>query len=169
MVTAPDGTPLVGVRSATDPKDRRTVVAALPRLPAPGTYRVTYRVLSIDGHPVGGEIRFGYREASGSLAAARGGPGSGAPTVAAVVPRAVAAGGALAVAGLFGYLLVVVAAARRSLPDESAPSWPARPSPGSGSRCSSRRPAASWVDCSPRSTRSARPPAPSGSVTWHRC
>ena len=118
VVLAPDGSPLVGVRSASDPKDRRTVVAALPRLPAVGTYRVTYRVISIDGHPVGGEIRFAYREASGSLAAVRGGPGSGAPTVAAVVPRAVAAGGALAVAGLFGYLLVVVAAARRSLPDD---------------------------------------------------
>ena len=117
VVTAPDGTPLAGIRSSTDPKDRTTVVAALPRLLAPGTYRVTYRVLSIDGHPVGGEIRFAYREASGSLEAAKGGPGSGAPTVAAVVPRAVAAGGALAVAGLFGYLLVVVAAARRSLPD----------------------------------------------------
>ena len=117
VVTAPDGTPLAGVRPSIDPKDRTTVVAALPRLLAPGTYRVTYRVLSIDGHPVGGEIRFGYREASGSLEAAKGGPGSGAPTVAAVVPRAVAAGGALAVAGLFGYLLVVVAAARRSLPD----------------------------------------------------
>ena len=117
VVTAPDGTPLAGARPSTDPKDRTTVVAALPRLLAPGTYRVTYRVLSIDGHPVGGEIRFGYREASGPLEAATGGPGSGAPTVAAVVSRAVAAGGALAVAGLFGYLLVVVAAARRSLPD----------------------------------------------------
>ena len=116
-VTAPDGTPLVGVRSSTDPKDRTTVVAGLPRLLAPGTYRVTYRVLSIDGHPVGGEIRFGYRKATNSLEAAKGGPGSGAPTVSAAVPRAVAAGGALAVAGLFGYLLVVVAAARRSLPD----------------------------------------------------
>jgi len=117
VVTAPDGTPLAGARPSTDPKDRTTVVAALPRLLAPGTYRVTYRVLSIDGHPVGGEIRFGYREASGPLEAATGGPGSGAPTVAAVVPRAVAAGGALAVAGLFGYLLVVVAVARRSLPE----------------------------------------------------
>src|SRR3954452_6674792 len=53
VVTAPDGTPLAGSRPSIDPKDRTTVVAALPRLLAPGTYRVTYRVLPIDGHPVG--------------------------------------------------------------------------------------------------------------------
>ncbi len=40
-----------------DGADARTLVGALPPL-GPGAYRVTWRVVSRDGHPVSGELRF---------------------------------------------------------------------------------------------------------------
>ncbi|MEP6815090.1 MAG: copper resistance protein CopC [Marmoricola sp.] len=115
-VTAPDGTALPHLVAGTDPRDRSTIVTKLPSVLAGGTYRVSYRILSIDGHAVQGEIRFAYKNASGSLAASSGHSSSG-PSAISVTWRALAAGGALALAGLVAYSLLIVAAARRSLPD----------------------------------------------------
>ena len=83
VVTAPDGTPLAGARPSTDPKDRTTVVAALPRLLAPGTYRVTYRVpLASPDDRAGNDAASGTddlrapgRPRSGALAHGTGRPG----------------------------------------------------------------------------------------------
>ncbi len=115
VVVGPDGQPLAGLRPATDPKDRTSVVVALPDSLSSGTYRVRYRILSIDGHVVPGEIRFGLRSASSPLAS--GTSGGGATAVSSVAPRAVAAGGALTLAGLLAYALLIVAAARRRVPE----------------------------------------------------
>jgi copper transport protein len=45
--------------------DARSLVADMPELPA-GGYRVSWRVISADGHPVGGELVFYVRGAEGS-------------------------------------------------------------------------------------------------------
>lgn len=55
-VTAPDGKDVVMGRPLVS---GGTVTAKLPRLDAPGTYRVAYRVMAEDNHPVTGE--FGFR------------------------------------------------------------------------------------------------------------
>ncbi len=116
VVIAPDGQPLPDLHATTDPEDRTSVVAKLPSELASGTYRVRYRILSIDGHVVPGEIRFGLRDSSAPLTSGPG--GGGAASVASVVPRAIAAGGALTLAGLLSYALVIVAVARRGLPEQ---------------------------------------------------
>ena len=48
--------PVVLVR-LTEGADAREAIAALPPL-APGAHRITWRVVSRDGHPVTGELRF---------------------------------------------------------------------------------------------------------------
>jgi copper resistance protein C len=54
-LTGPDGTPVsVEPTVVTGP----VVSVALPPLTARGTYTVAYRVVSDDGHPVSGSIRF---------------------------------------------------------------------------------------------------------------
>lgn len=40
-----------------DPEDPRAVLASAPRVPA-GAYRIAWRIISPDGHPVSGQIRF---------------------------------------------------------------------------------------------------------------
>ncbi|HUK59965.1 MAG TPA: copper resistance CopC family protein [Stellaceae bacterium] len=48
----------VGTGKATlDPKDPMLLVLALPPLP-PGTYRVAWRVVSVDTHPTEGDFAF---------------------------------------------------------------------------------------------------------------
>jgi copper transport protein len=118
QVTGPDGALLPHLATGVDPRDRTSIVAALPHTLVPGTYRVRYRILSIDGHAVQGEIRFAYKNASASLVATAKGPGATGPSAISVTFRAVAAGGALALAGLIAYSLLIVSAARRSLSPE---------------------------------------------------
>jgi copper resistance protein C len=43
-----------------DPKDRRLLAVALPKL-SPGEYQVFWRVVSLDGHPAEGNYRFRVR------------------------------------------------------------------------------------------------------------
>jgi copper transport protein len=59
------------LRVSADPHDVRAVVAPLDSLPA-GSYRVAWRVVSADGHPVGGDFAF-------TIGAAAPGPTTSAP------------------------------------------------------------------------------------------
>lgn len=55
VVTAPDGTRIVEREAEID---RNEVFAAIPESPYSGQYRVDYKVISADGHPVDGAYRF---------------------------------------------------------------------------------------------------------------
>ena len=48
---------LIVLRAAADPRDVRAVIAPVESL-APGSYRVEWRVVSADGHPVDGKFMF---------------------------------------------------------------------------------------------------------------
>jgi methionine-rich copper-binding protein CopC len=71
--------------------DGDTVVQPLGALPAPGTYTVRWRVVSVDGHPVSGQYAFGYQP-------------DGSTVTPAPVPGATGAGG-----GAHGWLLLALA------------------------------------------------------------
>lgn len=107
LVTGPTGEVHEGSARLVD----NTVTQALqPGAPA-GTYTVTWRVTSTDGHPISGDFAFTSRAAS------PGSPPSAAPTpMAAPDPPAGGAGRVLAVIGvllLAGVLLVIRVGIRR--------------------------------------------------------
>lgn len=80
-VTGPDGLRYAdGTPTAAGP----TLSLALRPLGPAGTYTIAYRVVSDDGHPVSGDVRF-------TLTAA--GPGAGTPAGAAPAPAGTAASG----------------------------------------------------------------------------
>lgn len=57
VLTDPDG----GTVQATDPRvDGTELTVDVPELTAPGRYRIAYRVVSADGHPVTGEFGFSF-------------------------------------------------------------------------------------------------------------
>lgn len=64
--------------AAPDPRDAYAVVAPIDEHLAPGAYRVLWRVVSADGHPVAGSVGF----------VVLGAPGSGAAGVGAAAPQA---------------------------------------------------------------------------------
>ena len=98
-----------------DSSDVRALVATAPRL-ARGAYRVSWRVLSADGHPVAGDFVFFVRAGDDPSAALPGPPPRAGPGSAIVEPssagtRAAAAtlrglgvGSLLALAGLLAFL-----------------------------------------------------------------
>ena len=113
VVIGPDGNP-VRTEASKDPADARSVLVTLPDRPAAGTYAVTWNVVSIDGHPLGGAYRFAVIRASTPLTAPQSTSGTG-PSAAGAIGRALAAGGALALVGLVGFPWVVVRPVRRRL------------------------------------------------------
>ena len=75
-VLGPDGQ---RYESGTPQVDSTEVTAGVNALPGPGDYVIAYRVVSADGHPVQGEIRFTMAAgASGATGSAGGTSGSGA-------------------------------------------------------------------------------------------
>lgn len=67
LVTGPDGRPVHRTRTQRDPLDARVLVTALPAGLTPGTYVVSWRVLSVDGHPVSSSLRFAVGAATTPL------------------------------------------------------------------------------------------------------
>lgn len=118
-VRAPDGQ-VLATRSALDPADAAALTTVLPDTLRPGTYVVTWRVLSIDGHPVHGEFRFAYKRATAPLTPASSNSGTSSVPALALTGRVLAAAGALLVVGLTAFPLLVVAPARRRLPEDVA-------------------------------------------------
>lgn len=66
--------------------DGASLTANWPAATPPGSYTVSYRVTSADGHPIDGGLQFGYTAAGTSTSAA----GSGASTVATASPSGAA-------------------------------------------------------------------------------
>jgi copper transport protein len=118
-VTGPDGQELDGLSPAADPNDGSTLVATLPDSLPKGTYVVTWRVVSLDSHPVSGRFAFAVGAPSAPLVSAGSSTLSG-PTLLGGAGRAMAAAGGLAVAGLAAFPLLVLAPARRRLRDGAA-------------------------------------------------
>jgi len=118
-VTGPDGEELTGLDPAADPNDGATMVATLPGSLPKGTYVVGWRVVSLDGHPVSGRFAFAVGAPSAPLARAGSSTLAG-PTLLGGTGRAMAAAGALAVAGLAAFPLLVLAPARRRVRDGTA-------------------------------------------------
>ena len=112
-LVGPDGT-LVATQARKDPTDALSVLVSLPGRLTAGTYAVTWNVVSIDGHPIGGAYRFAVIRASTSLTTPQSSSGTG-PSAAGAIGRALAAGGALALVGLVGFPWVVVRPVRRRL------------------------------------------------------
>jgi copper transport protein len=112
-LVGPDGT-LVQTQARKDPADALSVLVPLPGRLTAGTYAVTWNVVSIDGHPLGGAYRFAVIRASTPLTAPPSTSGTG-PSALGAIGRALAAGGALALVGLVGFPWVVVRPVRRRL------------------------------------------------------
>jgi copper transport protein len=119
IVAGPDGRRIAGVQIERDPKDARRLIAKLPADPGRGTYTVQWRVLSIDGHPVGATYRFAVSAATLPLTGASS-SGSG-PTTLGGTGRALADVGLLALVGLLAFPWLVLRRAVRFLPVEYAP------------------------------------------------
>jgi copper transport protein len=113
-ITGPDGHPVDGLDPAADPDDGSTLVAHLPRPLPEGTYAVAWRVISLDGHPVTGSFAFAVGSVSAPLRPADASTLTG-PGLVGGTGRALAAAGALSVAGLAAFPLLVLAPARRRL------------------------------------------------------
>jgi len=73
VVTGPDGHEVQHGTAAV--ADSTATVAV--RLTATGTYRVAFRVVSADGHPVTGQTSFGFRATPSAAGAAGSAPASG--------------------------------------------------------------------------------------------
>ena len=58
QVYAADGKEIDKKDSHLDPKDRRQLVVTVPQPLAPGTYKVVWRVVSIDTHHTHGDFKF---------------------------------------------------------------------------------------------------------------
>lgn len=113
LVTGPEGRVLTGVRTARDPRDATVLRAGLPPRLARGTYAVTWRVLSVDGHPVAASFRFAVGAATGSLTATSN-SGFG-PSLLGGTGRALDDVGLLALVGLLAFPLLVLGVGRRRL------------------------------------------------------
>ena len=119
LVTGPEGRAVSGVRTTRDPLDATVLRAALPpRLPR-GTYAVTWRVLSVDGHPVAASFRFAIGAATGSLTATSN-SGFG-PSLLGGTGRALDDVGLLALVGLLAFPLLVLGVGRRRPPPVPVP------------------------------------------------
>lgn len=113
-ITDPGGEAVPGLSPRSDPTDGATMVVDLPDGLADGTYHVLWRVVSLDSHPEQGRFDFAIGHASTPLA--RAGPSSlEGPGLLGGAGRAVAIAGALCVAGLAAFPLLVLAPARRRL------------------------------------------------------
>jgi copper transport protein len=96
VVTAPDATSVNGA-----------VEVGLPSDMAPGTYLLSYRVVSVDGHPVGGSLTFSIGEATALASGASTASAERLWQVAWVVVRAIFDAALLASAGGVLFLLLV--------------------------------------------------------------
>ncbi|MEP6666602.1 MAG: copper resistance CopC family protein [Nocardioidaceae bacterium] len=115
-IVGPDGNALPGLRPAIDPTNADIMVVNLPGSLPDGTYDVSWQILSIDGHPIRGEFEFAIGQPSSPLGQASSSAGGG-PTLLGGAGRALAVAGALAMAGLAAFPLLVLVAARRRLTD----------------------------------------------------
>jgi copper transport protein len=113
-ITDPEGQPVDGLDPAADRNDGSTLVAHLPSPLEDGTYVLTWRVVSLDGHPVSGTFAFAVGSASAPLQTADTTSLAG-PGLLGGTGRALAAAGALSVAGLAAFPLLVLVPARRRL------------------------------------------------------
>jgi copper transport protein len=118
-VTGPNGDELTGLSPAADPDDGNTLVASLPDSLPDGTYVVSWRVVSLDSHPISGRFAFAVGAPSAPLLQADSSTLAG-PTLLGGTGRAMAAAGALAVTGMAAFPLLVLAPARRRLRDGAA-------------------------------------------------
>jgi copper transport protein len=62
-LTGSDGR-VVTLRVAGDPRDVHSIIATVPGTLAAGAYRVRWRVVSADGHPIGGTFSFGVGDSA---------------------------------------------------------------------------------------------------------
>lgn len=111
LILGPDGRPVAGLRTIRDPRDATVLLTALPPGLPRGSYTVSWRVLSVDGHPVSATFRFAVGAATSPLAATTGG-GFG-PTALGGTGRALDDIGVLALVGLTAFPLLVAGAGRR--------------------------------------------------------
>lgn len=118
-VNGPDGR-RIGTRADRDPTDAQAVVIDLPRGLKDGTYTVTWNVLSIDGHAIGGVYRFAIGAPSSSLTAPLPAASTG-PSKLGTVGRVLAAAGALALVGLVAFPWLVVRRVRDRLARGTSP------------------------------------------------
>ncbi len=116
-VFAPDGRRLDGIEVVGRPSDGHTLQARLPTGLAPGTYAVRFHVLSVDGHPVGGALRFAIGAPTLALDAEISSSG-GVPSLLGGTGRALADIGLLALVGLTAFRWLVIRPATRHLPAE---------------------------------------------------
>jgi copper transport protein len=123
-ITGPDGEPLDGLRAGTEPTDGSVLVVDLPDDLPNGTYQVAWRVASLDTHPVQGTFGFAIGSPSSPLPRS-GSTASVGPTLVGGAGRAAAAAGALSVAGLAAFPLLVLIPARRRLRDRDRGAWAA--------------------------------------------
>lgn len=112
-VNGPDGRRL-GSQADRDPADAQAVVIDLPRGLKDGTYTVTWNVLSIDGHAIGGVYRFAVGAPSSSLTAPLPAATTG-PSTLGITGRVLAAAGALSLVGLVAFPWLVVRRVRGRL------------------------------------------------------
>ncbi|HEV7647593.1 MAG TPA: copper resistance CopC family protein [Actinophytocola sp.] len=103
-VTGPENT---GWRTGQVEVGGNVVSAPLDELGPAGSYQISYRIVSADGHPVSGEVTFSLTEAGNgtSMAAAEldsGGDGGGLPIWVWIVGAAVVLGAGLTVAMRIG-------------------------------------------------------------------
>lgn len=118
-LTGPTGRAVAGVHADAAPGDRRTAIARLPDGLPRGSYRVDWRVLSLDGHPIDGSYTFAIGAPTSPLTSPTRGH---AVSLLQVAGRALAACGALTATGLAVFpLLVGVPATRRLRSDLVAP------------------------------------------------
>jgi copper transport protein len=104
LVRSPDGQAVSGTHTTRDPADARTLVTTLPSGLPVGTYSVSWRILSLDGHPVASTYRYALRKVTAPLT---GGRTTFGPSVLGGTSRALADVGLLALVGLVGTLLMV--------------------------------------------------------------
>lgn len=114
-IVGPDGQGLAGLRPRVDPDDGQTIVVDLPDSLPDGTYDVTWRILSIDGHPVQGVFDFAVGDPSSPLVGGSSSAGGGGPTPLGGAGRALTAAGALSVVGLAAFPPLVLVPSRRRL------------------------------------------------------
>ncbi len=115
-IVGPDGTALPDLRPGVDPANSAVLVVTLPASMVDGSYHVTWRILSLDGHAVQGFFAFAIGEATSPLGAAQSSSGGG-PTLLGGGSRSVAVAGALSLAGLSAFPLLVLRPMRRRLTD----------------------------------------------------
>ncbi len=116
-IVGPDGTAVPDLRPGVDPTNSAVLVVALPASSmVDGSYNVTWRILSLDGHAVQGFFAFAIGKATSPLGAAQSSAGGG-PTLLGGTSRSVAVAGALSLGGLAAFPLLVLVPMRRRLVD----------------------------------------------------